>query len=88
MKHQTRLTVLLLILLMALFLPTASASAAGNVPIDCPPGYELHHYMTHEGDHMHRDIGVNFDLNGDGLLCMKELPNGAHLHIDNALHRH
>ena len=88
MKYQPRLTVLLIIFLMALFLPTASTNAAGNAPIDCPPGFELHHYMAHEGDPMHRHIGVSFDLNGDGMMCMKELPNGFHLHIDNALHRH
>jgi len=75
-------SVLLVTLLVSLFLaPTAFASPVDPVG-SCPPGFELHHFMDHDGDHMHRHIGVDRDLNGDGYICMKMLPNDLHLHVD------
>ena len=78
-------SVLLVTLLVSLSLaPTAFASPVDPVG-SCPPGFELHHFMDHDGDHMHRHIGVDRDLNGDGYICMKMLPNDLHLHVDNSV---
>lgn len=83
MKIKT--SVLLFTVLLSLLL-TSTALAAPGTPVGaCAPGFELMHFMVHDGEHMHTHIGVNADLNGDGNICMKALPNNMHLHIDNRL---
>jgi hypothetical protein len=79
------LSVLLITLLVSLiWAPSAFASPSDPVGA-CPPSFELHHFMDHDGEPMHEHIGVDQDLNGDGYICMKVLPNDKHLHIDNSL---
>ena len=77
-------SVLLITLLVSLFLASTAFASHGDPVGSCPPKFELHHFMDHSGDHMHRHIGVNRDLNGDGYICMKMLPHDLHLHIDNS----
>jgi hypothetical protein len=79
------LFVLCATILLSLFLAPA-ALASDGVPLgSCPVGFELHEFMHHTGEHMHRHIGITQDLNGDGFICMKMLPNDLHLHADNSL---
>ena len=74
---------LLVALLVSLFIPsTALASEASQIG-GCPVYFELHPFMDHTGEHMHTHIGLDLDLNGDGYICMKMLPNDLHLHVDN-----
>lgn len=81
-----RLHVLLMIaVLVSVFFATPALASPGDSPGGCPPGFELHAFMDHSGEHMHQHIGVNRDLNGDGYICMKMLPNDLHLHIDNSI---
>ena len=82
---RTLLSVLLIALLVTLFIPTPALAMEGEPAGGCPVGFELHHFMDHTGEHMHRHIGVDRDLNGDGFICMKMLPNNLHLHVDNYL---
>lgn len=88
MNLKIKLTLYLILGALAFALPITARAAEGNPGVNCPPGFELHHYMEHEGEHKHPHIGVDRDLNGDGLICMKVLPNGMHLHVDNAVHGH
>jgi hypothetical protein len=77
-------SVLLVTLLISLFLATTAFAGPGDPVGSCQPDFELHHFMDHDGDHMHPHIGVDKDLNGDGYICMKMLPNDLHLHVDNS----
>jgi hypothetical protein len=82
---RTLLSVLLVALLVSLFVPSIAFASEG-VPLgSCPVGFDLHPFMDHTGDPMHTHIGVAQDLNGDGYICMKMLPNDLHLHVDNSL---
>ena len=78
-------SVLLVTLLISLFLAIPAFASPGDPVGSCPPGFEQHHFMDHDGDYMHRHIGVDRDLNGDGYICMKMLPNDLHLHVDNSV---
>lgn len=78
-------SILLVTLLVSLFLATTAFASHGDPAGSCPPNFELHHFMDHSGDHMHRHIGVDRDLNSDGYLCVQMLPNDLHLHVDNFL---
>ena len=80
---KTLLSVLLITLLVSLFLAVPAFASHGDPVGSCPSSFELHHFMDHPGEHMHRHIGVDRDLNGDGYICMKMLPNNLHLHVDN-----
>ena len=77
--------VLLITLLVSLSLGTTAFASQGDPVGGCPPSFELHLFMDHSGDPMHQHIGVDRDLNGDGYICMKMLPNDLHLHVDNNL---
>jgi len=71
-------------LLISLFL-VSTAFAGSGVPVaGCAPAFELHQ-MTHSGEHHHPHIGVQKDLNGDGYVCVKHLPNNLHLIVDNSI---
>ena len=83
MKRLTCIT--LALVLMTLFITPAAFASEGAPAGSCPPVFELHHFMDHPDDHMHEHIGLSVDLNGDGFICMKMLPSGAHLHVDNNL---
>jgi hypothetical protein len=80
---KTLLSVLLVALLVSLFVPS-SAFASQATPLGgCPISFDLHPFMDHTGEQMHTHIGVDRDLNSDGYICMKMLPNDLHLHVDN-----
>lgn len=78
-------SILLVTLLVSLFLATTAFASHGDPAGSCPPNFELHHFMDHSGDHIHRHIGIDRDLNGDGYICMKMLSSDLHLHVDNFL---
>ena len=84
MKRTMMIGMVTLILLLTL-VPSVFA-ANGQPPVgSCPPGFELHEFGHHDdGDPMHH-IGLAMDLNGDGLICVKHLPNGLHVHMDNVI---
>jgi hypothetical protein len=72
-----------LVLLLTIALPAFAAD--GQPPVgSCPPGFVLHEFGHHDGDHDHH-IGITTDLNGDGLICVKHLDNGLHVHVDNVI---
>ncbi len=77
--------VLLVTILLSILFTSAAFASNGNPAGSCPPAFELHEYMDHSGEHMHVHIGVDRDLNGDGYICMKQLPFDMHLHVDNSL---
>lgn len=73
------------VLMVSLAAPVLAAN--GQPPQgSCPPGFETH-MMGGHGDHDHHDhhIGLKVDLNGDGLICVKHLKNGLHVHVDNVI---
>ncbi len=78
-------TALALVFVLSLFLTTVASASPGNPVGGCGTGYELHLFMDHNGEHMHKHIGVPQDLNGDGYICMKTLSNNFHLHVDNSV---
>jgi len=77
--------VLVLVFVLSLFLTSVASASPGNPVGGCEPGFELHLFMDHDGEHMHKHIGVPQDLNGDGYTCLKMLPNNLHLHVDNSV---
>lgn len=77
--------ILLIVLIIALALTNTALASPGDTAGGCPPGFELHPFMDHDGDHMHQHIGVNADLNGDGFICVRHLSETKHLHVDNAI---
>ena len=75
------LVIVMIVVLSLTLVPTAFASS-GTPAGGCSPAFELHE-MNHSGEHHHPHIGVDRDLNGDGFICMKSLPNNMHLIVDN-----
>lgn len=72
-------------LILVSFFVVSTAFASNGPPIgSCPTGFELHPFMHHEGHEDHH-IGLARDHNGDGQICVKELPNGLHVHMDNVI---
>jgi hypothetical protein len=65
------------VLLSSLGIVAASEPIAG-----CPPGFVLHAVM-HDGEHGHPHVGTAVDQTADGWICVKHLPTGIHVHIDN-----
>jgi len=52
----------------------------------CPTGFELHMLGEHmDNEHHDHHIGLKVDLNEDGLICVKHLKNGLHIHVDNVI---
>ena len=78
-------SIFLVTLLVSLFLVSTALASHGDPVGRCLPNFELHHFMDHSGEQMHQHIGINQDLNGDGYICMKMLPNDLHLHVDNSI---
>jgi Spy/CpxP family protein refolding chaperone len=77
---------LMIALLLAVMLVLATSSLAlAQPPIGgCPVGFELHH-VGHHGDHHDHHIGLRFDLNNDGKICVNHLNNDLHVHVDNVI---
>lgn len=75
---------LLVVLLVSVFLAAPASASPGDPLGSCPQPFDLNPFMEHSGEHMHEHIGVDRDLNGDGYICMKMLPNDLHLHVDNS----
>lgn len=80
---------LAVLVVLALFI-VASAPSAIAAPIGgCPDGFNLHSMADHNhggnGDHSHKHVGNDKDLNGDGYICGKHVGKGGnvHVHIDN-----
>lgn len=80
------LSILIAGLLVLAITPVVSAET-GQPPIGtvCPAGFEREPHMI--GDHeMHEHhIGLTVDLNQDGLICVRHLSNGLHVHVDNVI---
>jgi hypothetical protein len=71
--------------LLAVFMVSPAAAAPQGPPVgSCPAGLELHHIMEHH-NHGHNHVGLEADLNQDGLICVKHLANNLHVHADNVL---
>jgi hypothetical protein len=81
---KTIFSVLLITLLITVLLPAQAFASPTDPAGSCPPAFELHMFMDHSGDPLHVHIGVDRDLDGDGYICMKMLPNDLHLHVDNS----
>ncbi len=79
-----RAVIILLLAVLILSVTVTPAFAEHGDPVGgCPRGFELHHFMEHSGQHPHRHIGLNKDINGDGWICVKHITPDLHLHIDN-----
>ncbi len=85
MTKKNLFSLLLVALFLSFSLPTSALASDGEPIGSCPPDFEIHQFMGHSGEHMHRHIGIEQDLNGDGYICMKMLPNDLHLHVDNTV---
>lgn len=75
---------LVFMVVVSLFLATTAFAGTGIPAGGCAPAFELHQ-MDHTGEHHHPHIGVEKDLNGDGYICVKHLPNNLHLIVDNPI---
>lgn len=77
----------ILIVGFIIFTFNPAAAGAGQMPVgsSCPAGFESepHVFENHEMHEHH--IGLKVDLNGDGLICVKHLKNGLHVHADNVI---
>jgi hypothetical protein len=77
-----QLAILLAFVLALTVVPVAFAQQS---PVaSCPEGYVLHHTGEHMDHHDHH-VGLQFDLNGDGQICVKLLKSGLHVHMDNVV---
>jgi hypothetical protein len=74
--------VLLAVVLIFTVVPVAFAQQMPAAA--CSVGFDLHMVGDHETHHEHH-IGLQFDLNGDGQICVKHLRNGLHVHADNVV---
>jgi hypothetical protein len=76
---------LLLTLALVLTHTPSVLAQEGQPPVGtCPSGFVLHEFHHHEGEHEHH-IGLAQDLNGNGMICVKHLANGLHVHVDDVV---
>lgn len=80
------LSMLLAFMLVFAVVPTVFAQD-GMPPVEgCPVGFTLHHFGEHEGEgHEHVHVGLEVDLNGDHQICVKEVSEHFHVHVDNVI---
>lgn len=78
------LVLMFLLVLFSLFMVSTALANDGEPQGSCPVNFERHPFMEHE-DHEDHHIGITQDINGDGLICVKHLSNGLHVHMDNVL---
>ena len=83
MQRLTR--ILLVVIVLTLSFANTALANDGEPAGSCPPAFELHPIMDHEGDPMHVHIGADVDFNADGYLCMMHPTPDLHLHVDNSL---
>jgi hypothetical protein len=77
---------ILAVLVIGLFLVPIAFAAQGQPPIgECPPGFEIHDFHDHEMHEHDHHIGLTKDLNGNGLICVKHLSSGKHVHVDDVV---
>ena len=83
---KTHLT-LLITLALLLFAAVAPVSADNHLPQGtCPAGFnERHEFHHHEAEFHEHHIGLQFDLNNSGFICVKHLANGLHVHADDVV---
>jgi hypothetical protein len=82
---QRVMMVVLVMMLLTVFVAVPGQAARQGPPQGtCAPGFEMHHFMDHQEHHEHH-IGLAEDLNQDGHICVRHLPNGLHVHVDNVL---
>lgn len=79
------LALLIVFVLTFGFVPAAQAAVGQPVVGSCPTGFETHEVGMHEGEHHEHHIGLTVDLNDDGLICVRHLANGLHVHADNVI---
>lgn len=79
-----RILLTLMLVLVSLFIVSTAFASSGMPVGGCPGKFELHPFMDHEGHEDHH-IGLAQDLNGDGMICVKHLSNGLHVHMDNVI---
>ena len=74
-----------LMLMMLLSMSIVPVASADHTDKGCPDHFVLHDIAEHDQHHQghHHHVGSDADRNGDGHICVKPLPNGKHLHIDN-----
>jgi hypothetical protein len=82
--HKVILIFMVVVLAAAYLAAPALAARQGPPQGTCAPGFEMHHFMDHQEHHKHH-IGLAEDLNQDGHICVRHLPNGLHVHVDNVL---
>lgn len=91
--NKRSLIAVLLLLLLTLTLASAALASHPTEPLgSCPDGFHLHHvgmhdHHEHDQDMMHRHVGLDTDLNGDGYWCVKHVgaEQHIHVHVDNSL---
>ena len=82
-KKMRKILSLFLLLLLSSMMIAMPASAKTGAPVGgCAPGYELLSYMD-SCSAMPMHIGLDVDLNGDGLICMQVVTPTLHVHVDN-----
>jgi hypothetical protein len=82
----THLT-LLIALGILLFVAVAPVAAVSRMPTGgCPVGFDERHEFHHHEEMFHEHhIGLRFDLNDNGFICVKHLANGLHVHADDVV---
>lgn len=81
-----KLTFALLLAVLLSQFAVPSVFAAGEPAGSCAAGFTLEMAMEHD-NHNQMHAGLDSDLNGDGLVCVKPVtPDGRiHVHVDNHL---
>jgi len=83
--RKTLFALLVVFVLAFGFVSAAQAGDGDKVVGSCPVGFETHEVGMHEGEHHEHHIGLTVDLNADGLICVRHLDNGLHVHADNVI---
>lgn len=78
-------SLIIAVLLITFALTNTVMASEGSPAGSCPSDFDIHMFMDHSGEHMHKHIGLVQDINGDGFICMMVVARDLHLHVDNAL---
>lgn len=76
-------TTLVLVMLLFFGVALVAETHLGEPVTGCPKLFTVHSVADHDQHHEGHHIGSDTDRNGDGYICVKPLPDGLHLHIDN-----